>query len=58
MNILNRIGGALGTATAAEMESASVIGMFAEFPGRGGDHGSGIFSRYSRRRARIRKRAA
>ena len=55
MNILNKIGGALQTTNAAEMESASVIGFFSEFPAGPDGRATPAFGSFSRRRDRFRR---
>ncbi len=55
MNILNRIGGALQTTNAVEMESASVIGLFSESPLGQDGRAAPAFGSFSRRRNRVRR---
>jgi hypothetical protein len=55
MNILNKIGGALQSANAVEMESASAIGLFREFPFTREGRATPAFGSFSRRRNRIRR---
>lgn len=57
MNILNKIGGALQSTHAVEMESASVIGLFAEIPGGPDGRAAPAFGSFSRRRDRARRRS-
>ena len=56
MNILNKIGGALETANAAEMESISVLGFFSELPAGPDGRAAPAFGSFSRRRDRYRRR--
>ena len=58
MNILNQIGGALHSAHAIEMESASVVGLFAAFPGGPDGRAKPAFGSFSRRRDRARRRSS
>ncbi|MCH8201801.1 MAG: hypothetical protein IH996_01700 [Proteobacteria bacterium] len=58
MNILNKIGGALQITHAAEMESTSAIGLFAEFPGGTYGRTAPAFGSFSRRRDRARRRSS
>lgn len=58
MNILNRIGGALHSAHAVEMESAAVIGLFAAIPGGPDGRAIPAFGSFSRRRDRARRQSS
>ena len=55
MNILNRIGGALQTTNAVEMESASVIGFFGGQAAGPDGRATPAFGSFSRRRDRYRR---
>ena len=55
MNILNKIGGALHSTHAVEMESAGAIGFFTEFPARPSRRAAPAFGSFSRRRDRTRR---
>ena len=57
MNILNKIGGALQSTHAVEMESASVIGLFAGIPGGPDGRATPAFGSLSRRRDRARRQS-